>query len=593
MTTVLLTRDLDALRALSRPRWQRRALKWTIPVAAFMVLTLQNDVTPIPACTPASPCTPDPASALALGLALAIAVAGLIDANVAGWLAAAGTVTGITYDLFHPAVAAPEWLYLVELALVAVCLAVARAGRVRQPNGSAISWFATVHHQRPPTPEALPRLGRGWRITASGLVLLALGFAAWAWSVQTRMDARQRAAERVPAEVVRQLDESSIQVRTTDGQSTDLDVLDSSDYHSGQWIEMYVDNAGLHQPVDEPYDASGWLILTAMLAGAALACRQRSARAQAGLDHLVGAAQPATQAYVRIQHGHMVVYPGDARAWEPAAAVFRVLAPSEVDSDEEAVLSATQPAMLYGVPAPGQWCMAVVDGVPVLPLRPAYASVAAPVFTDPLVTVDFETVPAQPTPRPEQIETLSPADRDGNPYRLRTHTPPALYGYWLMAAGPLALIGVVMLLPRLSFVTALGFAAAVLALSCWIGWRLCVRPRAAWNGAGIAIVGIFGTARLRWSDVLAIAVRDGVVTVQTARGGWGVPAFSLPGPLRGAQYNAVQLATALRLAHERGMAPPAALDPPRLAVPATPIWPYLLWLGWSPVLAWLFAAFSR
>ena len=237
--------------------------------------------------------------------------------------------------------------------------------------------------------------------------------------------------------------------------------------------------------------------------------------------------------------------------------------------------------------------MAMVDGLPVVPLRPVYPTVAAPAFTDPLVTIDVEAVREQPAPRPQQIEALSPEDRDGDPYRIRTHTPPALNGYWLMAVGPLAIIGPLTFLPRPSFVTAFGIIGTALALSCWFGWHLFVRPRAAWNGAGIAIVGMFGSTRLRWYDVLAIEAKDGIVTVWTAERGWSVPAVSLPGPLRGTRYNADQLVTALRLAHERGPGAPTTLDPPRLAAPATPLWPYLLWLGWSAVLAWLFQELNQ
>ena len=164
---------------------------------------------------------------------------------------------------------------------------------------------------------------------------------------------------------------------------------------------------------------------------------------------------------------------------------------------------------------------------------------------------------------------------------------------WLMAVGPLAIIGPLTFLPRPSFVTAFGIIGTALALSCWFGWHLFVRPRAAWNGAGIAIVGMFGSTRLRWYDVLAIEAKDGIVTVWTAERGWSVPAVSLPGPLRGTRYNADQLVTALRLAHERGPGAPTTLDPPRLAAPATPLWPYLLWLGWSAVLAWLFQELNQ
>jgi hypothetical protein len=611
VASALLTRDLGALRALERPRWQRRALAWAIPAATGTVIALHIGATPVADCTPATPCAPDPASALGLGLALSIAVVGVIDATSAGWLAVVFTVAGIAYDLVHPAIAGPPWLYAADLALAAGCLLIARFGRVRQPHGPAIAWLAGVRYERPPAPAELPRLGRGWRTTAIALALLALGFAVLTWSVQARMNARQQVAARVPAEVVGPVDEFTVRVRTGE-RTMDIGVLDAGNYRTGQQIELYLDHDGLHQPVTEPYDASGWLTLTALLAGIALACVRRGRQARAALRHLFGEAQPVNQVYVRGGWGRLAVYPADARPGEPPATELRVLTspallpeswsqpesqspPESGDAEEEEVfaLPPTRPATLYGVPAPGRWCTAVVDGVPVVPLRPLPGSVNAPEFTDPLVTVDVETPIPQPVPRPEEIEALSPEDRDSNPYQVRGYTPPALFGYPLMAAVPLSLIPVMKLLPDLPYLVALGLAGVVVAGSCWIGWRLFLRPRAAWNGAGIAIVGTLGGARLRWPDVVAIDVSRTTVTVQTDEAGWVLPAVSLPGPLRGTERNAEQLANALRLARGRGMAAPGGLEPPQLPAVAAPAWPYLLWLGWSPVLAWLLQLFSR
>jgi hypothetical protein len=285
------------------------------------------------------------------------------------------------------------------------------------------------------------------------------------------------------------------------------------------------------------------------------------------------------------------VYPGDARTGEPAIAELRVL--SAPEPEEVSAPPPTQPATLYGVPAPGRWCVVVLDGVPLVPLRPVATTVDAPGFTDPSTAFDVDTLLARPVPRPVEIDALGPEDRDTDPYPVRAHTPPALFGYAVMAAIPLALIPPLKLLPTLSFPAALGIAGAVVAGSCWLGWRLYLRPRAAWNGAGIAVVGTVGAARLRWSDVVAVEVGRGAVTVQTEEAGWVLPAPSLPGPLRGTERDVDQLSTALRLARERGPVAPAGLAPPHLAPPRVPVGAYLLWLGWSPVLAWLFQIFSR
>jgi hypothetical protein len=235
----------------------------------------------------------------------------------------------------------------------------------------------------------------------------------------------------------------------------------------------------------------------------------------------------------------------------------------------------------------------VVDGVPMVPLRPLPVTVNAPPFTDPMVPVDLEAALQEPVLRPEEIEALGPEDRDPNPYQIRTHTPRALFGAFVMAAAPLSLLPVVKLLPGLSFPAALGIAGAVLAASCFLGWRLYLRPRAAWNGAGIAIVAALGSARLHWHEVVAIDVSRNAVTVETDGAGWSLPAVRLPGPLRGTERDAEHLANALRLARERGMAAHPDVEPPRLAVPAMPTWPYLLWFAWTPVLGWLLQVFSH
>jgi hypothetical protein len=530
---------------------------------------------------------------LGLGLALAIAVAGVLDATVAGWLAVVFTVAGIAYDLVHPSVAGPAWLYLVDIALAAGCFGVARIGRVRRPDGAAIAWLAAVRYERPPAPASLPRFGRGWRVLAVALALGALGLTAWTWSAQSRMDAREQAANRVPAEVVRQVDDFTVRVRVGADRTVDVGVLDAQQYQPGQRIELYLDDAGLHQPATEPYDATGWLVLAALLAGVALAGLRRSADAGTGLAHLFGEAQPVTQVYARTGWGWLAVYPGDARPGEPAATELRVLVdPDTGDEGAEFTLPATHPALLYGIPAPGRWCTVAIDGVPMVPLRPLPATVNAPPFSDPSVAVDLDATLTPPALRPEQIEELSPTDRDSNPDQVRTHATRGLVGYPLIAAVPLSLIPLVKLLPGLSFPVSLAIAGIALAVSCLIGWRLYLRPRAAWNGGGIAVVAALGTARLRWPEVVGIEPDRNAVTLHTDEAGWVLPAVRVPGPFGGAERDAERLANALRLARERGLTDSYA-EPPRLTVPAPPPGLYLLWFAWTPVLAWLLQVFSR
>ncbi|HEV7897330.1 MAG TPA: hypothetical protein VGP31_05745, partial [Planosporangium sp.] len=423
-----------------------------------------------------------------------------------------------------------------------------------------------------------------------------LGLGAWTWLGQARMDARQQAAARVAAEVTAAVDDATVRVRLPDGRVADVDVLNARDHPVGRAIELYTDRAGLRQPVSEPYDLSGLLALAAIAGGAGLACWLRGAERAAGLRALFDQPQPVTQVYVRAAHGRIAVYPADARPGEPAVTEIRCLPlthaslgaePADDGADRQASLLPTRPALLYGVPAPERWCTVVVAGEPAVPTRPLGTTMDAPPFTEPATTRPPAQSAGQLPLRAEEIDALSPADRDDNPYQVRTHAEPRTIGYTLTAGMPLALVAPAGFLPDPEYRTALVIAALATALACLVGWRLFLRPRLAWNAGGVAVVGTIGSGRFRWQQVHRIEPSRGEVTIGAGYRNLVVAAHGGAGVLTGRDPE--QLANALRYAKERAA---RDVDPPNLATPTPPVGLYALWLVTTPLIAWALQAAS-
>jgi hypothetical protein len=596
VATLLLTRDVRALRTLARPRWLRRALAWIVFAAAWVVLALHTSAGTVGPCTDDAPCHPDPASALTAGLLCAAAVAGFLHARAAAWLATgfAGAVVG--YDLLHPALESPIWVYVVDVAFVALCFAVAAVDRGRPAAGTAMTWLAGARYERPPAPPRLPRPQARWRAGSVAFGLVALGLVAWYWSGQARMDDRQQAATRVAGSVVAQLDDITVRVRLPDGRLTDVDVLDARDHPVGRPLALYVDAAGLRQPVSEPYDLTGLLVLAALAGGAGLACGARGADRSAGLRALFDQPQPVTQVYVRAGWRTAAIYAADARRGEPAITELRCLpmtqalldaVPADDSDDHRVALLPTRAALLYGVPAPGRWCTVVIDGVPAAPVRPLPVTTSPPPFTEPASTGWSDPTGGQPPLRAEDVDSLDPADRDDNPYQVLTHSPHRAIGYAMTAAMPLVLVTPAKLLPALSYRTALVIAAVAVALACLVGWRLFLRSRVAWNLGGVAVVGAVGTGRFRWQQVDRIEPDRRDVTISVGFRSLVVAAPGLGGFTGRA---ARQLANALRYAKERAV---QGVDPPRLTTPTAPAGLYVLWLVSTPLIAWALQEFSH
>jgi hypothetical protein len=578
----LFTTDARDLHLLARPKWQRRVLAWVLPVAAGVLAGLHTTAVGEPVCTSQSPCRPDALGTVAIGLLFGAAFAGFMYARLAPWIAAGFVVSLIVSErVLQPEAVSPAWLYIVDAGFVGLCVLVSGVSRDRRPTDRALQWLVGVRRERPPPVQSLPRPGGPWRLAGRLLLVVAVACLAWGWYAQRQADAQQRAASRAVAEVTAHPDESTVAVRWPGGTAT-IGVLDADEYPIGSRMDLYVDDRGLHQPVSEPYDATGWLLLGVFLAALAAAAAGRGVEAARAPRRLFEEEQPVTEVSVLVGIGVVAVYAGDARPGEPAVMEIRTrMAPAPEGG--------IRPASLFGVPAPGHWCAVVVEGETLAPARPLSAgSVLAPPYGS-----DESLRPVARGPlRAEEVAALRPTDREAPPDQLRFHVRSPLAGYAVAAGTPLALMLPVWALFDLSYPVALLIAAVVMAASCALSWRVIMRARIAWNGRGIAIIGAFGEQRVSWSEVDDIRHDRDTVTVHTGQGRLVVGAGAVFGLFGRRDRGAEELANALRHARDTG-----AHDPgeglPRLERPRPPLGMYAVWLLGTPALAWLLQVYSN
>jgi hypothetical protein len=303
-----------------------------------------------------------------------------------------------------------------------------------------------------------------------------------------------------------------------------------------------------------------------------------------------------TAVYVCETWDRLAVYPADARPGEPAVAEVRLWrAPGEPhpvglsgeDPEDDDALPELRPALLYGVPAPGQWSTVAIDGKVRMPRQPLRAHFAAPPFVPPGMSPE-EPVGVDLPLRPEELAALPVPDRDDDPLEVRRHAGHLTLGHARIIALALGLVTLSRLLPTLSFPVTLAVCAALVAVAVEIGWRLWLRPRLSWNGGGLAAIGLLSARRLAWSEVRHIAAERGAVIVANEETALIVPASGGPGwPRLGPARNAHQLALALRYARQRALASGAAdlMVPPPLAVPTRPGSLAGLWLVLTPLFA--------
>src|SRR5258705_80747 len=99
VTAPLFTADARDLWLLHRPRWQRRLLAWTLPVAMFALLATHTVAVGEATCTAQVPCGPDWMASGYIGLLAASAGAGLIYPRLAARFSSGVRVAGETREI--------------------------------------------------------------------------------------------------------------------------------------------------------------------------------------------------------------------------------------------------------------------------------------------------------------------------------------------------------------------------------------------------------------------------------------------------------------------------------------------------------------
>ncbi|WP_027343540.1 hypothetical protein [Hamadaea tsunoensis] len=548
MASILTTADAWALRDAAPSRWRAHVLRWAIFFVGCAATVITVNAQPDVPCTEARPCGPEPVNVIALGLFVGSwLILGWSTPRLAALAAAVVAVAGPLWDQFHPADASlVAELSLIAYALVTILLAWLRTRRSPSP---AEREFADRTPRGNLTAVRLtPRRGR-IRI-GLGLALLLVGAAVSTAGVlrQSTMDARQAAA-RTESAAITAVDATGYTVTVADPTRV-IDVVSPASYRVGGEIRLRVDDGGLAQPLAEPYDATPWQLLAVLLALGALALITTGYAVRS--RRMLSGAYPMTEAYY--QDGNL--YAGDALAGaEPLA---------RLDLGEEALVRDGQPhredmgglatpsrwqdqrITLYGVPAPGATVIVGIAGGPVV----ATARVRPPSGLGrfrPVAGGDHGTGPAPDQPRgalPGQVAALVPAaELTAAPEQVFRYRKPALIGYALSACLPLALVELVRRLP-----TTPAFVLSVLLTlaSFAAGYRIWLRPAAAWNGGGIAARGVLGSVRSSWADVTSVSTQDDSVVVVA-----GPAAVLLPAQARRGGRTAASLTAGLLHARSR------------------------------------------
>jgi hypothetical protein len=563
----LTTRDASELARARTPEWHRRLASWAIFVIGLVFLVVLVNIGPTTACSEASPCRPDPLSAIGGGLAISACFLAFVLSWASGVAAAAAAVTAAWFDALHPDQAFPAGTAgLIGLAAITFALAWFAE---RDPGGAAVrEWAHRVGLVSAP-PAAVPRVGRIARVTGVLLILAAAGCAWYGVERQRHADAQQRAASVESARVDKHIDEFTLRLTRADGRAATIAVADAADYPVGQQIRLAVDAHGLMQPLAEPYDATGWHLLAAMSAAFGLASLVRGLRSEARLRALVRDPQPASSVLLSGDH----LFAGDAGSGDlafarlnPRGPVLSPPRPYEVDEDddeEDAMTAPPMPVTLYGSPVVGSDVLLVYDDV-VLRARlkpPAMHGVLAG-DVRPRSTVDTAFLP------PPEMAAVDAT---------HVHRKNPLLGYAFAAAMPLVAVHVFRLMGPGPAAWALAITLA--ALAGFIGWRLWIRPVLAWNAGGVAIVGVLGRRRMAWPEVRQVTVESDMVVIVPHEGS----GLALAAQLKRGGRTAISVREGLEYARAR-YAPSVQPPPFPSAAAAWPLVPLLA--GVAVFLVW-------
>lgn len=536
--------------ASAPPAVRRRVIAWStfvLGVATLIPLVALDSTS----CSEQHPCGPTPIYAAASGIFIVSWFLGFIRPWAA---AAASSVATLAVALQgHGAVE----LVMGGYALVTIALAWLA---VRRPD--TIAWATHAGYAKPVVPA-------GWRPRASLIariaqwtgtltLLMAAGVSVLGLHRQAAVDEQTRRAEVVTATVTQRVDDFTIKVAMPGGSTSTLDVVDSLNYEPGQQVRIALDDRGLKQLLSEPNDASGWQALAGGLAalGAAL-WLSGSARARRRRS-LLRDEQPVSA--IVLWHGFL--YPGTGQMGELPFAGLTAVDHVGGIADTEAPSTLD----LYGVPHLGAECiLAKPDGSFAALIRLRNPSSGPPLVGD--IALPQRDI----IPEPELTSA---------PETLHQHRKPAWLGLLLTMAMPFAIIEALRWIgSKPSLLWPIAFAIS--GLCSYVGWRLWLRPAIAWNGGGVAVLGILGKHRHPWPEIARITI-DGDIVVLTTTSGTGIV---VPAQTRYAGRTAASLRSGLEHARSR-YAP--GVSPPGLPKSWSPLILLALW----PVVGIAVAAFA-
>jgi hypothetical protein len=332
-----------------RPKLAPGWLAWLVTVLVLFVLVGPWAHVP---CAAAAPCRPSPLTFAGFGLLVSL-VAAVYAHHWAARLLVAGTLGLVLAGAVQEAAYA-GWGYAV-----AVVVALVGWWFTLRRRSAGVTTLPVLGHAAVPRPTRLSYYRPSTAVWAAVLAIVAVLIGLGALAAQEDAEARAASARLVSGEVVRHLDDG-VEVRLDDGSMANIRVDAPADYPVGSRFPLRVDDAGLAEPVSEPYDTSGWIGLAALAGGAALAVGWRSAATNLARRRLYNTPQPVRQVQVLRSFDELLVR-------SPAGRKDALAIPMPPMSPERTVRA----AKLYGQPATGSWCAVELNGEMLYPDCPA------------------------------------------------------------------------------------------------------------------------------------------------------------------------------------------------------------------------------
>ncbi|MBB5872032.1 hypothetical protein F4553_005466 [Allocatelliglobosispora scoriae] len=387
MPAPLTAADARTMADLAPSPWLRQAVAPVLFVLGAVNMGVAVTVVKV-LCSEANPCRTEPLDPIVSGLfvgLLPLAWISLRSTAVTAVLLSIGElVLGGSTDRVPP----PSWIYAVSWSYVVVCVVAAVLVEGRRRDGG---WPERVGSAKPPEPGQVPRIGTVSLVSGAVLVGLVGVLIAVFVVVQARGEARERAAEVVRAPVVGHVGVDVMVERS--GELERVHVYNPLAYPVGSTMALRVDDDGLLQPVAEPYDAGGWLMLAALLAPTGAGLLLRTRRRRRDLARVFAEPSPVTGVFVHSGEREIVIYPADAVAGSAPILAMRVQ-PHAADESVAAAIQAgrydpqwhhypARPAELFGVPVAGRWCAIVVGDRLVVPVGPLTTTASTARFIPP------------------------------------------------------------------------------------------------------------------------------------------------------------------------------------------------------------------